>query len=177
YEVGTAAAPSVIAQNFSEMGEVFREEMVLWDTVGGSDNYLNSIPHYYHGFFRELNLLILTGNMINPCNWIVQPNMKVFKAISKTYALPNDLITFWINYRNYGSVNATGVTIIDTLPNAFTYVSAGTTGAPTVSGQTVSWSIGAVTGMTNQNYAATEGGVTLVVQVKSNAAQGRYCNF
>ncbi len=177
YEVGAPAAAATIAQNFDEMGEIFREVTCLWDTVGGSDNYLNSVPHYFHGFFREVYLLLLTGNLINPCNWIVQPNMKIFKAIDKTYAFPNDLITFWINYRNYGSVNAAGVTIIDTLPNAFTFVSATGGGTYNSANNTVTWSIGTVNGLANQNYAATEGGVTCIVEVLPSAAQGRYCNF
>jgi len=178
YELAAPSAAVVASQNFDEMGELFREIAINWDQVGGTDNYLGSIPHYFHGFFRQLGLMVLTGNMLNPVDWNPEPNMRVFTSLNKTYSFTGDTVTFWINYRNYGSIDATGVQIIDTLPSAFSYVSTGTTGAPSVAGQVVTWNIPAgVPGLHNQNYSATEGGVTLVAQVKTTAAQGRYCNF
>ena len=134
--------------------------------VGGTDNYLDSIPHYFHGFFRQLGLMILTGNTINPAEWNPKPNMRVFTSLNKTYSFTGDTITFWINYRNYGSMDATGVKIVDTLPSAFSYVSTGTTGAlhSCRPGDNMEH-CRRCPGLHNQNYAATEGGVTLVAQV------------
>jgi uncharacterized repeat protein (TIGR01451 family) len=179
YIMAGSTAAVVASQNFDEMGEFFRELAVDWDQVGGTDNYLGSMPHYFHGYFRWLGLTILTGNMINPKNWNPIPNMRVFKSLDKTYSFPGDTVTFWLNYRNYGSVTASNVVITDTLPAAFSFASATCPGAVTCShsGQIVTFNIGTVPGLQNQNYNATEGGVTLVVNVMSNAAEGRYCNF
>ncbi len=183
YLLGSATAAVVAAANanndFLFMERWYRELSTLWDDqvdgTGIQAGYLACYPKYFHDFFRMLGLIIITGNYVDPCNWTPKANMKIYKAVDKTYAFPNDLVTFWLNYRNYGSVNATNVTITDTIPTAFNFVSA--TNGGTASGQTVSWSIGTVNGLQQQNYAGTEGGVTLVVQVKSNAALGHYCNY
>jgi uncharacterized repeat protein (TIGR01451 family) len=173
-----ASAPAIVAsQDLDLMGQFFRELMIEWDVQTPGDNYLTSVPAYFHGFFRVIGLLTLTGNWQNACDIAATANMKIYKAINKTYAFPGDNITCWINYRNYGSLDAAGVKIIDTLPSAFTFVSSTPAGTYNAVNNTVTWNIGNVTGMRNQNYNASMGGVTLVVRVRDNALQGRYCNF
>ena len=173
---GSSAGAVVASQNFDLMGQWLRESLIEWDVETPGDNYLTSVPAYFHGFFRVLSLLILTGNHPSPCNWTPKANMKVYKAVNKTYTFPGQTLTYWINYRNFGSVDATGVYIRDTLPSAFTFVSANPAPSSNPSANVYEWNIGNVTGLHNQNYNATMGGITLVVRVRDNAAQGKYCN-
>jgi hypothetical protein len=178
YLLGSATASVVIGQDFLFMERWFRELCTLWDSdtngTGVQTGYLTSSPKYFHDFFRLLGLSIITGNYIDPCNFVPKPNMKIYKAVDKTYAFTGDLVTYWINYRNYGSVDAANVKIVDTIPSAFNFVSA-TNGGLNSSG-VVTWNIGTVPGLKTQNYSTTAGGVTLVVQVKTTAPQARYCN-
>jgi uncharacterized repeat protein (TIGR01451 family) len=68
--------------------------------------------------------------------------LSVAKAIVGTDSVAaGDLVTYAVTYRNASStVQARGVTIVDTLPAGLTFVSAD--GAPAVSGQVVTWTIG-----------------------------------
>ncbi len=175
-----AASPAIVAsQNFDLMGQWFRESMIEWDVESAGDGYLTSVPAYFHGFFRVLSLLVLTGNYLSPCNLYPQANMKIYKSVNKTYTFPGETLTYWLNYRNYGSVQANNVYIRDTLPSAFEYVSSTPVynAANSNPGANVyEWGPFTVPGLQNQNYAATMGGVTLVVRVKQTALQDKYCN-
>ena len=182
YLLGSATASIEISQDFPFMERWFRELCTLWDSdqngTGLQTGYLASDPKYFHDFFRLLGLMIITGNYIDPINFTPKANMKLYKAVDKTYAFPGDYITYWLNYRNYGSVDAANVVITDTIPADFAYVSAtdASGGSHVNAGQTVTWNIGPVIGLHTQNYNTTAGGVTLVVQVRANASQGRSCN-
>jgi len=175
---GASAAAIVASQDFDLMGQFFRELMIEWDVQTPGDNYLTSVPQYFHGFFRLIGLLTLTGNWPSPCSIAPTANMKVYKSINKTYGFPGDTVTFWINYRNYGSLTANNVYVRDTLATAFSFVSS--TPAPSSSNATTGvyeWGPFNVAGLQNNNLPPTMGGITLVVRVKDTAAQGRYCNF
>jgi uncharacterized repeat protein (TIGR01451 family) len=167
---GCGAPAAVASQDFDLMGEIFRQCVIEWDGTAG---YLTSTPVYFHGWFRLLGMLTLSGNLHSPCMMNPSANMKVYKSVDKTYAYPGDTLTYTISYRNYGSVNATSVTITDAIPSGLSFVSASNGG--TLSGSTVTWNIGTVNGLQNQNYAATQGSVTLRLKVNQNAA-GRICN-
>jgi len=173
---GASAAAVVASQNFDLMGQWFRESMIEWDVENAGDGYLTSVPAYFHGFFRVLALLVLTGNYISPCNWNPQANMKIYKSVNKTYTFPGETLTYWLNYRNFGSVTANNVYIRDTLPAAFEFVSSTPNYSSNPGPNIYEWGPFTVSGLQNQNYGATMGGVTLVVRVRSNAAQGKYCN-
>jgi len=173
---GAISPAIIIRQNFEQMGDWTRELLTLWDAAVTGDGYLTSVPRYFHGFFRVLGLLIMSGNYLDPCNWNPQANMKIYKAVNKTYAFPNDTITYWLNYRNYGSVTANNVYIRDTIPAAFDYVTSTPAYNSNPSTGVYEWGPFTINGLQNQNVAATMGGITLVVRVKSNAANGRYCN-
>ncbi len=176
---GSSAAAIVASQNFDLMGQWFRESMIEWDVETPGDGYLSSVPAYFHGFYRVLALLILTGNYVSPCHFNPQANMKIYKSVDKTYTFPGETLTYWLNYRNYGSVTANDVYIRDTLPSAFEYVTstpAYNTGNSNPAANIYEWGPFTVNGLQNQNYGATMGGVTLVVRVRQDALQGKYCN-
>ncbi len=172
---GSSAAAVVASQNFDLMGQWFRESMIEWDVETPGDGYLSSVPAYFHGFFRVLALLILTGNYTSPCHFTPQANMKIYKSVDKTYTFPGETLTYWLNYRNYGAVTANNVYIRDTLPSAFEFITS-TPAATNVGTNIYEWGPFTVPGLQNQNYGATMGGVTLVVRVRQNALQGKYCN-
>ncbi|MFN3403336.1 MAG: glycosyl hydrolase family 8 [Cytophagaceae bacterium] len=167
---GTGAPAAIAAQDFDLMGKMFRQCVIEWD---GTVGYLSSVPVYFHGFFRLLGLLTLSGNHHSPCDFVPHANIKVYKAVDKTYAYPGDTLTYTISYRNYASINATGVVITDAIPAGLTFVSASNGGS--VSGGNVIWNIGTVPGLQNQNYNATRGSVTVRFRINNNAT-GRICN-
>ena len=122
---GTGAPSAIITQDWDLMGDMFRQAAIEWD---GTPGYLTSVPVYFHGFFRWLGMDILSGNHLNPCD-LVPPgsdppsNMKIYKSVNRTTAFVGDTITYWLNYRNYASVTAQGVSISDTLPSELGFVS------------------------------------------------------
>ncbi len=179
---GTGAPSAIAAQDFALMGDMFRQSVIEWDVTTAGDGYLTSVPRYFHGFFRWLGMHILSGNHLDPC-MLVSPglsppsNLKIYKSVDKTYAFPGDTLTYWLNYRNYASVAATGVSITDVLPASLGYLSAtpAPSSAPAVgSSGTVTWNRPNQPGLVNQNYAATMAGITLTVRVIGGS--GRVCN-
>jgi uncharacterized repeat protein (TIGR01451 family) len=181
--MGSGSPAAVAAQNYDLMAELFRQNTIEWDVTTEGDGYLTSKPFYFHGFFRWLGMHVLSGNHLNPAG-LVMPgasppsNMKIYKSVDRTYAFPGDTLTYWINYRNYASVAANNVVIMDTLPVELGFVSASPApaSAPAAgSNGVVRWNLAApVPGLQNQNYNATQGGITLVARVL--ASTGRFCN-
>lgn len=71
------------------------------------------------------------------------PTLSVQKAlVGPDSVAAGDLVTYRITYANASAVPARGVTIVDTLPAGLDFVSAA--GAPVVTGQIVTWTIGTV---------------------------------
>jgi uncharacterized repeat protein (TIGR01451 family) len=171
--LGTGAPAAVTAQDFELMGELFRECVIEWDQQNGGQHYLDSKPVYFHEWFRLLGMLVLSGNAHAPLDMVPGANMKVYKAVDKTFAYPGDELTYTISYRNYGSVAATNVLLSDIIPAGLEFVSASNGG--TFTGGSVSWNLGTVPGFVTGGLAATQGEVTLVVRVLPEAA-GRLCN-
>ena len=114
--MGTGAPAAVASQDFDLMAEMWRESVIEWDITSAGDGYLTSVPFYFHGFFRLLAMLTLTGNHHSPCDHVAGANLKVYKSVDKTYAFENDTINYVIDWRNYGSLDATGTTLTDVLP-------------------------------------------------------------
>ena len=180
--MGTGAPAALASQDFHLMAEIFRECVTVWDGNEASQQYLGSLPLYFHGWMRLLGMQILTGNHPDPCD-LVAPggtppaNLKIYKSVDRTYAAQGDTLTYWISYRNYASTAATTIVIMDTLPAELGFVSAvpapASAPAPGSNG-IVRWNLASLPGLQNQNYAATEGGLTLVAQVL--ASSGRTCN-
>jgi uncharacterized repeat protein (TIGR01451 family) len=176
--IGANTPSAVVANNWDLMSQMFRQCVIDFDDYlnPGGQRYLTAKPRYFHEWFRLLGMLTLTGNLHDPMDFAAastQSNMKVYKAVDKTYAYPGDTITYTISYRNYSKQNATGVTIVDNLPAGLTFISS--TGGGTAAGSTVTWNIGNVTGFVTGGLAATMGSVTLKVKVGA-AATGRLCN-
>lgn len=177
---GVGAISAVGAGDLKALGELYRQCEIEWDAVNPTptneaERYLQSTPKYFHGWFRLLGMLTATGNMHTPADIVAGANMKVYKAVSKTFGFPGDTLKYTISYRNYGSVNATGVKIEDVLPAELNFVSASNGG--TFSGGKVTWNIGTVPGFTTAGgVAPTVGEVTVICRIKSTATTGRFCN-
>ena len=177
--IGANTPSAVVANNWDLMSQMFRQCVIDFDDYlnpTGAQRYLTAKPRYFHEWFRLLGMLVLTGNFHDPMDFATgagQSNMKVYKAVDKTFAYPGDTITYTISYRNYSKQGATGVVITDNLPAGLTFISA--TNGGTSSGSTVTWNIGGVTGFVTGGLAATMGSVTMKVKVDA-AATGRLCN-
>ncbi len=174
---GAGSPSAVTSQDFQLMGEMFRQLEIEFNVDdGGTDGYLDAIPFYFHGWFRQLGLLVLTGNYPAPSDIKAGANMKVYLDIDKTFAFEKDTVTYTIDYRNYGSLDATGVTITDTLNKDFAFVSATGGGTYNNTSHTVEWNIGKVPGFkTATGITPTVGQVKLKVVV-ATATQKQYRN-
>ncbi len=171
---GTGSPSAVISGDRNLMAQMFRQCVIEWDQYNGSAQmYLTSQARYFHEWNRLLGMLVLGGNYHDPLDMAPVANMKVYMAVDKTYASTCDQITYTIPYRNYGKLNATGVTISDVLPAGLSYVSS--TKPATVSGSTVTFNIGTVPGFITGGLAATMDSIKMVVKIDTSA-RGRLCN-
>ena len=178
---GTSSPAAVVSGDIVTTAKTYRQCELEWDVVDdkppvGDENarYINSTPKYFHGWFRLLGLLTTTGNWHTP-NDLITPvgNMKVYKAVSKTYGYKGDTLKYTISYRNYASIAATGVKIEDQLPAEVSFVSASNGG--TFAGGKITWNIGTVPGFQSASgVAPTKGFVTVVCKINVDSA--RFCN-
>ncbi|MCU0415649.1 MAG: T9SS type A sorting domain-containing protein [Cytophagaceae bacterium] len=183
---GASMCAPVLTGETDLLAKLYRDVELHWDnrgvpkvpTLTDAQRNINGTESYMHGFFRLLGMLIATGNWHSPIFYAspVQANMKVYKAVSKTYAFTDDTIKYTISYRNYASVNATGVRIQDVLPPELEFVSASNGG--TYTGGIVTWNLGTVSGFNSATgIIPTQGKVTMICRVKSNVPTGaRVCN-
>jgi gliding motility-associated-like protein/uncharacterized repeat protein (TIGR01451 family) len=168
--VGSPSAVS--AQDFDLMGKLFRQCAIEWDQTLGQN--LDSKPVYFHGFFRLMGMLVLTGNFEAPMTLTPEANIKIYNKVDKTVAFTGDQVTFTYSYRNYGSVAAKDVVITDKIPAELEFVSA--TAGGTNTGGTVTWNIPTVAGFTTAGgITPTIGLVTVTCRVPK-AVSGRVCN-
>lgn len=163
---GTGSPSAVTSQDYALMAQLYRQCEMTWDAEIPNDGYLKSVPKYYHGWFRLLGMLILSGNYQPPSIFKPGANMKVYMAIDKTFGFDGDSVTYTIDYRNYGSQDAQNVSIVDTLHKDFIFLSATGNGVYNSANNTVTWSIGTVPGFkTATGIPPTKGQVTLKVKV------------
>ncbi|MDR2963497.1 MAG: DUF11 domain-containing protein, partial [Bacteroidales bacterium] len=176
WQVGTGTYSAVSAQDYELMGLLYRQCAIEWDVTKGGDCYLTSTPNYMHGWMRQMGMMVATGNYPAPAEMKPQANMKIYRAIqdSVTYCYTGDQITYLLDYRNYGSVDAAGVTIVERVPKDFIFVSASNGGVYNAAAHTVTWNIGTVKGFKTNALAATKGQVSYTVRAGDNAS-GRYC--
>jgi len=173
---GSGSPSGVISQDFNLMAEMYRQCETIWDSPQAGDGYLTSLPTYFHEWFRLLGLLTLSGNYHPPSVFQPTSNMKVYMAIDKTFGFQGDSVTYTIDYRNFGSIAAQNVTIVDTLHKDFVFLSATSGGVYDPAANTVTWNIGPVAGFkTATGIAPTKGQVVLKVKV-GNATQKQYRN-
>ena len=182
--------PSAIsAQDMELAGILYRHCNIEWDVKTPGDGYLSSVPVYFHGWFRLLGMLVATGNHIAPSQMAEpKPNVKVYRSLkdSMTLAYVGDNVQYIFDYRNYGSVDAEGVKIVENVPKDFVFVSASNGGVYDAASHTVTWNLGVLPGFKSDdvvgpalkpnsgNLAKTMGQVSYVAKVSSNA-NGRYC--
>ncbi|MBN1603144.1 MAG: hypothetical protein JW915_16165, partial [Chitinispirillaceae bacterium] len=172
--VGSPSA--VISKNFDLMADLYRYIEIEWDVETPGDGYLSSVPFYYHGWYRMLGLLVLSGNYQSPLTLEPSANMKVYLDIDKTFAFEKDTVTYTIEYRNYGSVDATGALIVDTLHRDFFYVSSSGGGKYDNTSHTVKWDLGTVSGFkTATGIEPTKGQMQLKVVINT-ATEKQYRN-
>ncbi len=172
---GTGSPSAVVAQDFDLMAQLYRNLEIKWDGTEGG-RYITSVPHYFHGWFRLLGMLVLTGNYQRPAEIKPTANMKVYLDIDKSFAFERDTITYHIDYRNYGSLDAQGVTIKDTLHPDFVYISSTGGGVYDAATNVVTWDIGTVPGFkTTTGVEPTTGRVSLHVMV-GTATENQYRN-
>jgi uncharacterized repeat protein (TIGR01451 family) len=119
------------------------------------------------------NTVTVTGNQPDPnlsnntSTVTTQVDQSADLALVKT-AAPNPVkagqqLTYTLTATNNGPSNATGVTIVDTLPPGTTYESASGQGSPTIAGQTLTLNVGNLT-------AGASSTTTVVVGVASTAS-------
>ncbi len=158
------------------MSEMYRQCEIMWDAETTGDGYITSVPRYFHGWFRLLGLLVLSGNYHAPLSIKPSANMKVYLNVDKTCASKDDEITYTIPYRNYGSVDALDVVIIDTISSGLSYVSSTGSGTFDASSNTVTWNIGTVPGFkTETGISPTVGEFSVTVSV-DDGTKGRSVN-
>jgi uncharacterized repeat protein (TIGR01451 family) len=77
------------------------------------------------------------------------PVIVLQKSASPTTAKSGDTVTFTIQYQNTSTGIASNVVITDVVPTGSTLVAGSITGGGTLSGTTISWNLGTVTGSTS----------------------------
>lgn len=175
--VAACGTPSAVAaQDLELLGQLYRQCNIEWDVKTGGDGYLTSVPVYFHGWFRLLGMLVATGNHQAPSKMIPQPNMKIYRVVedSVSCAYTGDLLTYHLDYRNYGSVDAQNVKIVENVPDDFIFVSATNGGVYDAATHTVTWNIGTVPGFQTGGLDVTKGRVSYEVKIGPKAS-GRYC--
>jgi uncharacterized repeat protein (TIGR01451 family) len=118
---------------------------------------VSTIPGSYNNF-ASVNSAVGTLET-NPTQVSVgSPQLTVSKSASASSVSPGDTLIYTINYANTATVDVTGVTLSDPLPDGVTYVS-NTGGGTYASGtRTVTWVIGSLA-------AGESGSVTVTVTV------------
>ena len=200
---GGASAP-VAAQDYEVMGLIYRTCNVVWDNKSnGSENnqgnnqgnnsgnvpFTESVPKYMHGWARHYGMMVLTGNFPAPGLMNPSANMKIYRAIkdSVTFCYTGDTLMYLLDYRNYGSVDAKNVVIVENVPKDFIVQKIYGGGKYDASSHTITWNIGDVSGYhsdgtetgceldwSKANLKATVGQVGYSIKVGPEAS-GRYC--
>ncbi|HOS84490.1 MAG TPA: glycosyl hydrolase family 8, partial [Bacteroidales bacterium] len=173
YALGTGAPAAVASGDLELIADMYRQSELVWDDAStesknltDDQRYIMSTPKYFHGMYRVLGLLTNSGNMHAPKDMIAAANMKVYMSVNKTYAYDGDLLTYTVDYRNYGSLDATGVKITTPLDTEYEFVSASNGG--TLQAGNIVWNIGTVPGFKSATgIPPTTGKVTFTVRIKS----------
>jgi len=126
------------------------------------------------GSQADPNLSNNTSTVTTPV--VASADLSLVKTASAAQVKPGDPLTYTFNVGNLGPSNATGVTIVDTLPTGFTYSSANGDLSATVNGQTLTLTIanlaaGATTSVTVSGTVASTASGTLTNTATVSAAQ------
>lgn len=169
---GAGSPAAVAAQDFELMGQMFRHCVIAWDDLN-FESYETSSPVYFHEWFKLLGMLVLSGNFQAPSKMVPQANCKVYHKVDKTYAFAGDTVTFTVNIRNYGSVDAKNTIVKFGLPAGFDFVSSD---KGKLSGDSVVWDRATLSGFrTTTGLEPTIDSMKIVCRLNDNIDQGRYC--
>jgi gliding motility-associated-like protein/uncharacterized repeat protein (TIGR01451 family) len=174
YSVGSGAVAAVVSEDTDLVADIYRQCEIMWDDNSGlakftnpEQRYLGSTPKYFHGWFRTLGMLVCSGNMPAPEDMKPIANMKVYMSVDKTYAYQGDDVSYTVQYRNYGSLDAKDVSISTTIDaKDYTFVSANKGGVYNASTHTITWNLGTVPGFKTGGLNATIDSVAFVVNIK-----------
>lgn len=183
---GAASFAAIGAQDYNLMGELYNNVYSIYEVKETTEDG-ERIPVYFHGWFRQLGMMALTGNYAAPSQMEASSNLKIYRSIkdSVSSCRVGDTITYILSYRNYGSKDATDVVIVDTLPNDFQLVSVSEGGVYRPVTNEITWSLGDVPGFKSDstegaaldfsapNLSKTMGQVYYKCVVKPGAS-GRY---
>lgn len=171
YTLGASAAAAVCSGDLDLIADMYRQSEITWDgtnkavTWDSEERYIGNTPEYFHGFYRCWGLLTHTGNLHAPQDMKREANVKVYMSVDKTYAYVDDEIEYHVQFRNYGSAEATGVKIETELDPNYEVVAI-KRGNGTVSGNKIIWNVGSIPGFKTGGLAATMDSVSFVVVVK-----------
>jgi uncharacterized repeat protein (TIGR01451 family) len=183
YTVGSGSPAAVASGDIDLVAEIYRQSEVLWDDASGlssgmtdAQRYEQSTPKYFHDWFRLLGMLTTSGNLHPPTSMAPAANMKVYMAVDKTFAYEGDLITYTVSYRNYGSLDAIGVSINTVLDSDYQFVSASNGATYVAATNSVTRTVGTVYGFkTSTGILPTTGSYTITVRVKTAPVHSRVC--
>ncbi len=172
-----ASAASVAAYGDEQLiSDLYRQCELKWDDADPgtkSEIFRESTPKYFHGWFRLLGMLTLTGNLHAPLDMKSLANLKVYMSVDKTFAFIDDEVTYTINYRNYGSLDAKGSKIVVNVDEQYEITDAG---GGTVSGNTITYNLGVVPGFkTATGIEPTIGTKSFRVKVVKPKVTDRVC--
>ncbi len=174
YALGAGSTAAVASEDLELIADMYRQSELVWDdasteskSLTDDQRYILSTPKYFHGIFRVLGLLVNSGNMHAPEKMVPAANVKVYMSVDKTYAYQGDNVTYTVQYRNYGSKDATGVTITTPLDQDYTFISANKGGVYNASTHSITWNIGTITGFKSGGLAATMDSVSFTVNITS----------
>lgn len=174
------------AQDYNLMGELYNIAYSLFDVDEQTeDGELN--PKYFHGWFRQMGMMALTGNYAAPSQMEASSNLKIYRSVkdSVSSCRVGDTITYMLSYRNYGSKDAENVVITENMPKDFQFVEASDGGVYNSATNTITWTldnvpgfrsdsiVGAALDLTAPNLSKTIGMVSYKCVVGSKAS-GKY---
>ncbi|MBO7607823.1 MAG: hypothetical protein J6T28_09460 [Paludibacteraceae bacterium] len=144
---GASSFAAVGAQDYALMGDLFNVIYEHWDVQDTTADG-QKIAKYMDGWFRQLGLMALTGNYAAPSQMKAQPNLKIYRAVkdSVSFCHVGDTITYLLSYRNYGSVDAQNVSIVENVPDDFIFLDADNGGTYDASTHTVEWTLSKLAG-------------------------------
>ena len=191
WQDGTGSFAAVSAQDYDLMGLLYRQCAISWTEFSNTppdDHYLGSVPRYMHGWMRQLGMMVTSGNYHAPSQMKSQPNLKIYRSLQDSLSLAyvGDDITYYLDYRNYGSEDAIDVKIVENIPEHFEFVSASDGGKYDPATHTITWKIEKVDGFKSDNIVGpaldlnapnlskTVGQVSYIAKIGSKAF-GRYC--
>lgn len=174
------------AQDYNLMGELYNIAYSLFDVDEQTeDGELK--PKYFHGWFRQMGMMALTGNYAAPSQMEASSNLKIYRSVkdSVSSCRVGDTITYMLSYRNYGSKDAENVVITENMPKDFQFVEASDGGVYNSATNTITWTldnvpgfrsdsiVGAALDLTAPNLSKTIGMVSYKCVVGSKAS-GKY---